>query len=63
VNDPDVMNVACTSAKACYDSGCNYTFTKLDENDFEVYFHLEKGIDEFKSKGCYKVTPLGITKL
>lgn len=61
-NDPKAAGVACQNKAACV-AGCNYAFTRLEANDYEVLFYLEKGVNEFSSAGCYKLTAAGISKL
>ena len=62
-NDPKVLDVKCSNADACANKGCNYSITRLEPTDYEILFHLEKGVDEFNLEGCYKVTPAGIIKM
>ena len=62
INDPKVKNVSCATPDACLSKGCNYTLVKLEENDYEILFNLEKGSGQYNEGGCYKVTPDGISK-
>lgn len=41
---------------------CQYDFTNIDENDFELLFYLEKGSGNYKEPGCYALTASGILK-
>ena len=62
INDPKAKNVSCMTPDACLKKGCNYTIVKLEENDYEILFNLEKGSGQYNQGGCYKVTPEGISK-
>ncbi len=63
MNDPEETRVSCaTSREVCENQACNYTFLNINEDDFEVLFHLEHGADGYTEPGCYKVTPFGIQK-
>lgn len=47
----------------CRDT-CEYSFTEeRDDNKYTVLFYMEKGIDQFNKKGCYKLTEAGISWL
>lgn len=63
LNDPDLPAASCADAAACQSGACNYAFVKIESNDYEVRFSLERGINEYQAPGCYKVTPEGIFKL
>ena len=63
MNDPKVLNTACDNYEVCQKKGCNYTFSKLDPNEYEVIFSLEKGIKGYSQKGCYRLISAGIEKL
>lgn len=63
LNDPVELNVACTKNDVCGNQTCNYALTKLSTDDYEIRFHLEKGVDGFNGAGCYVATPRGISKL
>jgi prepilin-type N-terminal cleavage/methylation domain-containing protein len=60
LNDPK-FTLSCFQAGACA-KGCNYSFSKLESQDFEVLFYLEKGLGGSKVKGCYRLTPSGLSK-
>ena len=62
LNDPKFLGNACNSTAACK-SGCNYSFTKLEAAEYEVLFYLEKGVDGYSQKGCYRLNEQGIIKL
>jgi prepilin-type N-terminal cleavage/methylation domain-containing protein len=62
LKDPEATTPSCVDAKVCATSNCNYAFSKLDSEDYEIRFHLEKGVDNLPEKGCYIATPLGIRK-
>jgi prepilin-type N-terminal cleavage/methylation domain-containing protein len=61
LNDPAVSNVLCTSGQSCVKSGCNYTITLMEEDAYEVLFHLDKGVEGVGEKGCYRLTQEGIS--
>lgn len=63
LNDPDEISKSCADKNVCVSNNCNYAFSKLDGEDYEIRFHLEKGVDDFPVKGCYIATPQGIRKL
>jgi len=63
INDPTESAVGCEKDDTCRNQSCNYTFTKVQDNDYEIRFHLEKGIENFPSAGCYIATPQGTRKL
>lgn len=63
LNDPVELNVACTKSAVCASQNCNYALTKLEADDYEIRFHLEKGVDALQGAGCYSATPRGISKL
>lgn len=62
LNDSAEKQTVCASKDICLAKICNYAFTKLEAEDYEILFHLERGVNEFKSKGCYRLTPRGIEK-
>ncbi len=65
LNDPKEKQSPCASKDICLTKNCNYAITKLEPDDYEVLFHLERGIKEFGDfgdKGCYRLTPRGIEK-
>lgn len=59
LNDPK-FTVNCNQ-NSCV-KGCNYSFSKLENQDFSVLFYLEKGLSGSKVKGCYRLTPNGLSK-
>lgn len=63
LNDPQVLNVSCKNKTACESGNCNYSFTSLDDGNYEILFHLEKGLDDYSLPGCYHATQNGISKL
>ena len=62
LNDPRYETVACQLNAECA-KGCNYSFTTLEPDNYEVLFSLEKGVGIFSQSGCYRLTPQGISKL
>lgn len=38
---------------------CNYAFKTLSDDDYEVLFYLETGIENYKEAGCYTFGPDG----
>lgn len=63
LNDPESPTVSCADANACQSGACNYALVKIEPNDYEVRFSLERGVNEYRLPGCYKATPEGIIKL
>lgn len=63
LNDPQEQIVSCAKQDVCQARSCNYTLTKLETDDYEIKFYLEKGIDDLLGEGCYLATPTGIRKL
>jgi type II secretory pathway pseudopilin PulG len=63
INDPRELQKSCAKSDNCQSGVCNYAFTKIDSDDYEVLFHLEKGSDRYGGQGCYKLTPSGINKV
>lgn len=63
MNDPKVLNVSCQDQAVCENNNCNYAFIVLESGVYEILFHLEKGLDQFPSPGCYRAAPSGINKL
>ncbi|OGF34744.1 hypothetical protein A2482_01480 [Candidatus Falkowbacteria bacterium RIFOXYC2_FULL_48_21] len=63
LNDPESPAASCADAAACQSGACNYAFVKIEPNDYEARFAIERGIDGYPAAGCYKVTPEGIIKL
>ncbi|MBU1132569.1 type II secretion system GspH family protein [Patescibacteria group bacterium] len=61
--DPSGSLTSCADKAACESSDCNYTFTKMEIDDYEIRFHLERGVDDLPVPGCYAATPIGIVKL
>jgi len=63
LNDPKEYSAPCSDIDKCVNGNCNYTFTLLEEDNYAVLFHLEKGSDAYDGKGCYALTPSGISKV
>jgi len=63
LNDPTAKNLACADRATCESRACNYSFVKLEQTDYEVLFHLERGITGYPAPGCYHLTAAGIEKL
>lgn len=63
INDPSELRKSCGESDNCTSSECNYAFTALDPDDYEVLFHLEKGDERYGGEGCYRLSPLGINKV
>lgn len=63
LRDPKFQSAPCSDAAACQVDGCDYSFTKVEPTDYEVRFHLERGVNEYQAAGCYRVSPQGIFKL
>lgn len=63
---PTVVNFHDPQAKtlcsqACV-GGCDYSFTEIEDESFEVLFYLEKGVGNFVKEGCYALTENGVIK-
>ena len=41
---------------------CQYSIAITSSESYEVLFYLEKGIGNYKDKGCYQLTEAGIKK-
>ena len=63
MNDPSTTSNVCQNKAVCEKDVCNYTLIQLEEGEDEILFHLEKGADNYKQKGCYRATPFGIFKM
>ena len=62
MKDPSGTNVDCTNNDVCENQVCDYTFTKMEEEDYEIRFHLEKGTGLYGQPGCYVANQYGISK-
>ncbi|HPG59874.1 MAG TPA: hypothetical protein PKW98_18795, partial [Candidatus Wallbacteria bacterium] len=62
LNDPSGATVSCADLNVCKSQKCNYAFTGIGADDYEVLFHLEKGTGTFTEPGCYAANPYGINK-
>ncbi len=62
MTDPDAPNRPC-SVDNCEEQSCNYSFIQLLPEQYQILFHLEKGTNEYRGKGCYLLSESGITKL
>ncbi len=60
-NDPKNTDTSCSDLTVCAKKECNYSITKMDTNEYEILFHLEKGTGLYSQKGCYKVNAGGIS--
>lgn len=64
MNDPLSGPSCCEqNLTICKQMQCNYCFADYatDKKDYTVYFHLEKGANNFDKGGCYKLTKTGVT--
>jgi type II secretory pathway pseudopilin PulG len=61
-NDPATTSVSCVKPETCKAGSCNYAFTTLSADTYEILFYLEKGVNGFSESGCYAATPQGIRK-
>lgn len=61
LKDPGYHNdiERCTPATCAVDQACDYSFESIDDEDYEVYFRLEKGIEGYEA-GCHKLSKKGI---
>ncbi|OGF30674.1 hypothetical protein A2533_03320 [Candidatus Falkowbacteria bacterium RIFOXYD2_FULL_35_9] len=39
---------------------CEYSFSQISDDDFEVLFYLETGIGNYSKKGCYRLNASGV---
>lgn len=62
LNDPSATDASCVKPATCKAGSCNYAFTTLTGDTYEILFHLEKGVNGFSEPGCYVATPQGIVK-
>ena len=62
MKDPSGTSVDCSNDAACENEVCDYTFTRIEEDDYEIRFHLEKGAAPYSLPGCYIANQYGITK-
>ncbi|MBI5077111.1 type II secretion system protein [Candidatus Falkowbacteria bacterium] len=62
LDDPAEKQTACAAKDVCSTKNCNYAITKLEPDDYEILFHLERGINEFQGAGCYRLSPRGIER-
>lgn len=62
LNDPSGAQASCADVNICKTQNCNYAFTGVTAEEYEILFHLEKGTGQFAEPGCYAATPFGITK-
>lgn len=61
-NDPSGVQNTCADVAVCQTANCNYAFTNMGIDEYEILFHLEKGTGTFTEPGCYAATPFGINK-
>ncbi|KKQ79475.1 MAG: hypothetical protein UT02_C0035G0007 [Parcubacteria group bacterium GW2011_GWC2_38_7] len=62
LNDPSGATASCADLNACRAGNCNYAFTSVSVEDYEILFHIEKGTGSFTTPGCYAANPYGINK-
>jgi type II secretory pathway pseudopilin PulG len=62
LKDPKNFTTPCT-LENCATTVCNYSFIKILPNEYQVLFHLEKGVDELNTPGCYMLSEKGFKKL
>ena len=64
VKDPSYHNSIqrCNDTTCLSDAPCDYSFELMEASDFEIYFKLEKGVENY-AEGCYKLTKKGIEAL
>ncbi|MBI5254405.1 prepilin-type N-terminal cleavage/methylation domain-containing protein [Candidatus Falkowbacteria bacterium] len=63
MNDPLWIKL-CPSADTCKAGSCNYTFQLAATADsYTINFYLEKGVANYTSPGCYKLTEKGISQV
>jgi len=62
LNDPKSPSASCSKIENCQSGICNYGFSKIEADDYEILFYLEKGVNDFSESGCYIATPQGIRK-
>jgi len=57
IKDPSAIEVCDENSEFV----CQYSFSKLEADDYEVLFFLEKGIGSYENSGLYKLTPQGVS--
>lgn len=63
LKDPDAGTAVCNKKAICDKQACDYAFMALDQNSYEIWFHLEKALSPSQPAGCYRATPAGVSKL
>ncbi len=61
LKDPSSPEEGCVN-NGC-SSVCNYQFSKLEKDNYEVMFFLERGTADYSSSGCYSLTKEGIKEV
>jgi len=62
IKDPKNSTQPCTMQN-CENDVCDYSFVSILPNEFQILFHLEKGVAEIGDRGCYLLTEKGFKKL
>lgn len=62
LKDPSSPAVDCSNLEVCESQVCDYTFTRMAEDEYEIRFHLEKGAAPYNQAGCYIANQFGIAK-
>jgi prepilin-type N-terminal cleavage/methylation domain-containing protein len=57
INDPLERKTACNAT--CGSMPCNYAFTSVDKDTYEVRFFLERSTTDYK-RGCHRLTDRGV---
>lgn len=58
LNDPSGTTACVAGCKAV----CNYALISANDTEYEIAFYLEKGVADYKTPGCYKMTRKGFAK-
>lgn len=56
-NDPSLAVDLCQAG--CPRRPCNYNFNKISKDNYQIFFYLEAGVENF-TNGCYQLTESGI---
>ncbi len=62
LNDPSDQRDLCLDIDLCRSKNCNYSFSEISTDNYEILFHLEKGVGTLSEPGCYVASPFGINK-
>ena len=61
-HDPEYQVGDAPCSSKCDINVCDYAFADIGEDDYTVYFNLQKGVQNYEV-GCYELTSKGIAKI